>query len=182
MESATELTDLEIAVDRHQRRVYTFAHYFLGNRHEAEDVTQEVLVRLWRRGGAVEPAALLPWLLRVTRNACYDLLRRRRPGLAQSSPAAEAAAERVPDGAPGPEAAMVATEAQRRVREALRRLPEPYRSAVILREVQGLAYQEISEALDVPLNTVRVHIHRGRQKLRDLLREEMAPCRVARTI
>jgi RNA polymerase sigma-70 factor, ECF subfamily len=173
--------DLDAAVARYQRRVYTFAHYFLGNWQEAEDVTQEVLLRLWRRGGAVEPAALLPWLLRVTRNACYDLLRRRRPGLALSSPAAEAAAQRVPDGEPGPEEGAVAMEAQRRVRDALRRLPEPYRGAVILREVQGLSYQEISEALDIPLNTVRVHIHRGRQKLRELLREEIAPCRIART-
>jgi RNA polymerase sigma factor (sigma-70 family) len=173
--------DLDAAVARYQRRVYTFAHYFLGDWQEAEDVTQEVLLRLWRRGGAVEPAALLPWLLRVTRNACYDLLRRRRPGFAVSSPAAETAAREVPDGEPGPEAEAVATETQRWVRDALRRLPEPYRSAVILREVQGLSYQEISEALDVPLNTVRVHIHRGRQKLRDLLREEIAPCRVSRT-
>lgn len=173
--------DLDLAVYRHQRRIYSFAHYFLGDRQEAEDVTQEVLVRLWRSGGVVEPAALLPWLLRVTRNACYDLLRRRRPRAVLSSPAAEAAAERVPDGRPGPEAAAAASEMQRRVREALRRLPEPYRSALILREVQGLAYQEISQALDVPLNTVRVHIHRGRQRLRDLLREETTPCGIART-
>jgi RNA polymerase sigma factor (sigma-70 family) len=180
VESATGLTDLEMAVARYQRRIYTFAHYFLGNWQEAEDVTQEVLLRLWRRGGAIEAAGLLPWLLRVTRNACYDLLRRRRPGFALSSPEADSAAQRVPDGTPGPEAAAAATEARDRVRGALRRLPEPYRSAVILREVQGLSYQEIGEALDIPLNTVRVHIHRGRQKLRDLLREETATCRMAR--
>jgi RNA polymerase sigma factor (sigma-70 family) len=173
--------DLDEAVGRYQRRIFSFAHYFLGNPQEAEEVTQEVLLRLWRRGAAVEAVAMLPWLLRVTRNACYDLLRRRRLGSTLSSPAAELAAQRVPDEAPGPEAAVVAGEVQRRVREALRQLPEPYRSAVILREVQGLAYQEISAALDIPLNTVRVHIHRGRQKLRDLLREEIAPCRAAQT-
>ena len=174
MESAS---DLDATVNRYQRRGYTFAHYFLGNFQEAEDVTQEVLLRLWQRGGGVEAEALLPWLLRVTRNACYDLLRRRKAGFGLPS-SLEGVAERIATDEPGPEAAAAATEVQVRVREALRQLPEPYRSAVILREIQGLAYQEISDALELPINPVRVHIHRGRQKLRELLREE-APCRVS---
>ncbi|HVT18933.1 MAG TPA: sigma-70 family RNA polymerase sigma factor [Thermoanaerobaculia bacterium] len=70
--------DFEAAVRRHQRRVYTFARYLLASREEAEDVTQEVLLRLWRHGESLDPEMLTGWLLRVTRNACFDLLRRRR--------------------------------------------------------------------------------------------------------
>ena len=70
--------DFEEAARRHQRRVYTFAHYFLGNREEAEDVTQEVLLRLWRHADHLEEDGVERWLLTVTRNACYDQLRRRR--------------------------------------------------------------------------------------------------------
>src|SRR5579859_3155215 len=70
--------DFEEAARRHQRRVYTFARYFLGNREEAEDITQEVLLRLWRNCDHLEEEMVEAWLLKVTRNACFDLLRRRR--------------------------------------------------------------------------------------------------------
>src|SRR4051812_50216482 len=83
------LTAFEDTAQRYQRRVYSFARYLLSNREEAEDVTQEVLLRLWRHQDGVEEERLGAWLLRVTRNACYDLLRRRRsdatqPGMAAS--------------------------------------------------------------------------------------------------
>lgn len=168
--------DFEAAVRRHQRGVYTFARYFLASREEAEDVTQEVLLRLWRHGESLDPEMLTGWLLRVTRNACLDLLRRRRSAgagmVAIVAIGPDKSAAR-PSGEPDPEQAARGSELQRRVQEALRRLDEPYRSALILREVQGLPYQRISEVLGTPLNTVRVLIHRGRQKLRDQLREEL---------
>jgi RNA polymerase sigma factor (sigma-70 family) len=162
--------EFEEAARRHQGRVYTFARYFLGNREEAEDVTQEVLLRLWRHGLELEDEAVRPWLLRVTRNACYDQLRRRRlplnsPAGLEALPAETAGAEA------DPESRAASAALSRRLRAELDRLEEPYKSVLILREIQELQYQEISDALEIPLNTVRVYIHRGRRRLREQLKE-----------
>jgi len=165
-------TGIEEVVARYQRRVFTFARYFLGQREEAEDVTQEVLIRLWRNADGLDPERLGAWLLKVTRNACYDRLRKRRTAAAVVAPdidpeVTETAASAEPDPATQAESA----DFRRRLLAALGRLEEPYRSVLILREVQDFQYQEISDALDLPLNTVRVYIHRGRQRLREQLKE-----------
>jgi RNA polymerase sigma factor (sigma-70 family) len=170
------MTGIEEVVARYQRRVFTFARYFLGHREEAEDVTQEVLIRLWRhwrQGEELDPERVAGWLMKVTRNACYDRLRQRRSAAAVVAPdlppeVAETAATTAPD----PAARAEAADFRRRLLAALGRLEEPYRSVLILREVQDFQYQEISDALDLPLNTVRVYIHRGRQRLREQWKED----------
>jgi RNA polymerase sigma-70 factor (ECF subfamily) len=169
------LTAFEDTAQRYQRRVYSFARYLLSNREEAEDVTQEVLLRLWRHRQGVDEERLGSWLLRVTRNACYDLLRKRRSetaaGLAPGLD--EEAAEGVATPEPGPQALAEATDFRRRLLAALSELGEPYKSVVILREVQGLPHREIGEALGIPEVTVRVHLHRGRKRLREILKEDV---------
>jgi len=166
------MTGIEEVVARYQRRVFTFARYFLGQKEEAEDVTQEVLIRLWRNADGLDPERIGAWLARVTRNACYDRLRRQRSAATVFIPETDPErAEETPSAAPDPAARAEVADFQRRLLSALGRLEEPYRSVLILREVQDLKYQEISDALDLPLNTVRVYIHRGRQRLRDALRE-----------
>lgn len=166
------MTAFETTAERYRRRVFTFARSLLSNREEAEEVTQDVLLRLWRHQRRVDEERLGTWLLRVTRNACYDLLRRRRSHqIAAGPPADEEEAAEVPSAEPGPEARIQASDFRRRLKAALDEIGEPYRTVVVLREVQGLAHREISEALGVPEATVRVHLHRGRRRLRDILRE-----------
>jgi RNA polymerase sigma-70 factor (ECF subfamily) len=162
----------DAAVRRHQKKVFTLASYLLGDPAEAEDVTQEVLIRLWRRGHEVDPDRLGSWLLRVTRNACIDLHRRRgsRPGVVPLADGSGSGREVFED-APGPEGLARASELGVRIGQALGSLAEPFRSVVILREVQGLSYQEIGEALEIPMSSVRVNLHRGRQRLREQLKE-----------
>ena len=160
----------EDVVTQQQRKVHSFAHYFLGSPEEAEDVTQEVFLKLWQNRSKVDPDRVRPWLLRVTRNACYDRLRKRRstsrvinldadPEIVESSPGAD----------PGPEVDAQRADFRRHIEAELQNLGEPYRSILILREIQDLRYREISEILDMPLNTVRVYIHRGRRQLREQL-------------
>jgi RNA polymerase sigma-70 factor (ECF subfamily) len=166
------MTGIEEVIARYQRRVFTFARYFLGQREEAEDVTQEVLIRLWRHADGLDAERLGSWLQRVTRNACYDRLRQRRSAASVVAPDADPeATEKAVSGGADPAALAESADFQRRLMSALGRLEEPYRSILILREVQDLKYQEISDALELPLNTVRVYIHRGRQRLREELKE-----------
>jgi len=162
----------EAAVENHQRRIYTFARYTLGNQEEADDITQEVLLRLWRNRRDLDDRNLGAWLLRVTRNACYDLLRRRRSAARVfSSQPEEEIVETEPASQPDPQARAEAASFRGHLRDALDELGEPYKSVIILREIQGLKYQEISDALEMPLSSVRVNLHRGRKKLREKLGE-----------
>ena len=164
----------EDTAQRYQQRVYSFARYLLANREEAEDVTQEVLLRLWRHRQGVDEERLGSWLLRVTRNACYDLLRKRRSETAAGlAPGFEDEAEEVASREPDPQSRAAASGFRRRLLAALGEIGEPYKSVVILREVQGLSHREISEILGIPEVTVRVHLHRGRRRLRELLKEDV---------
>ena len=164
------MTGFEDVVSQQQRKVYSFAQYYLGSPEEAEDVTQEVFLKLWRNWQKIELDSVRAWLLRVTRNACFDRMRQRRsmsrliqpetePEIVESSPTPDA----------DPEALAQRAAFRRHLVDALRELGEPYRSVLILREIQGLRYREISDALEMPLNTVRVNIHRGRRLLREQL-------------
>jgi len=161
----------DAAVATHSRRVFTLAVYLLGDREEAEDVTQDVLIRLWRKGHDVAPHRIGSWLVRVTRNACIDAIRRRGSGIRGVTDSREDALPKLASGVPGPEILARSSELGNRILAALERLSEPHRSVVILREVQGLSYQEIGEAMEMPMSNVRVTLHRGRQRLREELEE-----------
>lgn len=169
------VSGFEAAARRHQRKVYTFARYYLGNTAEAEDISQEVLIKLWQREGELGADGQQAWLLKVTRNACYDRLRRRKTAarIFADDDEGEAAA-RAPMHDPGPEATVAAKDFRRHLKQALEQLKDPMKSIVILREIQGFKYQEISDTLDIPLTTVRVYLHRGRRRLREQLKEVYA--------
>lgn len=141
------------------------AYRLTGNEADAQDLVQEVLLRVRRGLSAYRPGSMEGWLSRITTNAFLDEVRRRRrrpvealppePGLAGASPdaAGELAATVLPD----------------ELQAALRALPEEFRVAVVLSDVVGLPYAEIAEHLGVPVGTVRSRIHRGRRALREAL-------------
>jgi len=159
-------------VNAHEDRIYRFARSMLKDGVTAQDVTQDVLITLWEHREDLDPDRLLPWLLRVTRNACIDHLRRRQTRhdtlTVDTDGLRDAASSR-----PGPDAATEAADFEARVHDALEEVDEPYRSVVELRELQDLKYKEIADALDMPLNTVKVYIHRGRKKLRRHLSDRL---------
>jgi RNA polymerase sigma-70 factor (ECF subfamily) len=163
--------EFDAAVEQHSRRVFTLAVYLLGDRGEAEDVTQDVLIRLWQKGHEVAPDRIGSWLVRVTRNACVDAIRRRVSGIRGVTDLREDSPPEAPFQDPGPEALARSSQLRGWILAALQRLSEPHRSVVILREIQGLSYQEIGEALEMPLSNVRITLHRGRRRLREELRE-----------
>ena len=163
----------EAMADEWRHRIYTFAYYSLGSREEAEDVTQDVLVRLWQHWPRLEPGHVIPWIIRVTRNACCDIHRQRQTRHALLANPVNDPPQPSPMG-PDPVAELEASDFRQQVERVLREVDEPYRTIVILREIEGLAYAQIATALALPLGTVKVYLHRGRRRLRERMREDVA--------
>ncbi len=139
------------------------AYRLTGNDADAQDLVQEVLVRVHRGLSTYRPGSLEAWLSRITTNAFLDDLRRRRrrptEPLADDRAVALAGSEDV-------EATVAAASLSGDIETALRKLPEDYRVAVVLCDVVGLPYGEIADQLSIPVGTVRSRIHRGRSALR----------------
>jgi RNA polymerase sigma-70 factor (ECF subfamily) len=154
-------------VAQHKDRVFSFAFYYLGDRDQAEDVTQDVLIKLWRHWNDLEVDDLAAWLTTVTRNASFDALRKRKR--AAVAPGGDEVFAHIPDPRPGPAREAAGSELAQRLMAALHDLPEPYRSILLLREIQQRPHQEIADSLEMSLVTVRVYAHRGRKMLREAL-------------
>ena len=164
------LFEFEHQVKRYKDRVYGFAFHYLGTVEEAEDVTQEVFIRFWQHRMSVDEKQPIGWLLRVTRNASIDAIRRRKTYRRTVSVDSEMV-ENVSEIKLSPEQDAEYSDFQMHLKRALDTLAEPYRSIVIMREIEEMKYNEISEALELPLNTVKVYLHRARKMLRDQLKE-----------
>jgi RNA polymerase sigma-70 factor, ECF subfamily len=166
--------DFRSLADAYGARVYTFALYALRRPEDAEDVTQEVLVRLWQNREAVSSEGMTAWVMRVTRNLVIDVARRRRAraGVMAEGTDAEIAASFVPSHHRADEGAKRG-ELRVVLEAAVAALEEPYRSIVVMREIQGFAYEEVAAALELPLGTVKAYLHRARRRLRDSVRSTM---------
>ncbi len=157
----------EELVRDHGARVYRLAYRLTGNRPDAEDLTQDVFVRVFRSLHRFQPGTFEGWLHRITTNLFLDSARRRQKirfdGLAEGS------AERLPSALPGPSDQLADADLDHDVAAALAALPPEFRAAVVLCDIEGLSYEEISAVLDVKIGTVRSRIHRGRAQLRAAL-------------
>jgi len=155
--------------DEHGGRIYTLALYLLGRREDAEDVTQEVLVRLWRHRDRIDPARTRAWVSQVTRNLVIDYARARRMRTAMFAEGTDAEATAVAVDA-RPDRGVIDGELREALEFAITRLDEPYRTILVMREIQDCAYHEIADALNMPLGTVKVYLHRARRRVRETLR------------
>jgi RNA polymerase sigma-70 factor, ECF subfamily len=143
--------------------VYTVAYRLTGNHHDAQDLVQEVLLRVQRGLRSYRPGSMEAWLGRITTNAFLDDVRRRRRRPAYAVPDVP---ETMESGALAADDALAREALPEHVAHALRDLPDDYRAAVVLCDVVGLHYDEIADELGVPVGTVRSRIHRGRALLR----------------
>ena len=148
------------------RFIYTVAYRLTGNHEEAQDLVQEVLLRVRRGLATYQPGSMEGWLSRIATNAVLDDVRRKKRRPVEALPED---AERVLPGALPADEALAAANLPDHIQDALRDLPEDYRAAVVLCDVVGLTYEEIAASLDVPIGTVRSRIHRGRVQLREVL-------------
>jgi len=155
----------EVARD-HGRFIYTVAYRLTGDHQEAQDLTQEVLLRVRRGLATYRPGSMEAWLSRITTNAFLDDVRRKKRRPTDPLPDDP---DRVLEGGASPDEVLARTVLPDDIQAAIAALPPDYRAAVVLCDVVGQSYEEIAEALDVPVGTVRSRIHRGRSRLRDQL-------------
>jgi len=167
-----DLDAFNALVVAYQGQVYSVCLRMLGSPQPAEDATQETFIAAFRAVSRFRRGSLRAWLFRIAANVCYDELRRRRsrPQVPLEAPAGDERPAAEPASPDEPlEERAVRQELARCLEGGLASLPADQRLAVILRDVQGLAYEEVAEATGASLGTVKSRISRGRAALRDFL-------------
>ena len=158
----------------HQNKVYTLCVHMVTNREEAEDLAQEAFLKAWRSLNSFqEESSFATWMHRLTTNVCLDHLRKqaRRQNIstAVSLDDEESGWTEPVDHTQDPQRRLEQREQRELLAKALNELPEHHRRLIIMREVSGLSYQEIADALDADLGTVKSGISRARERLRKIL-------------
>jgi RNA polymerase sigma-70 factor (ECF subfamily) len=154
-------------VARHYgRQIYNYAYRLTGNRDDASDLVQEVLLRVRKGLPGYRPGSFEGWLWRITRNAFLDDVRRRKRRPTTELPDVDRSTLLT---APSPDEVLAQVRLSDDVQSALLKLPLDFRECVVMCDVVGLTYEEIAAAAEIPVGTVRSRIHRGRRMLRELL-------------
>lgn len=165
-----EQAAFRVLVERYQKLVYTLALRMVSNPADAEDVAQEAFLSAWKGLPKFRmDAKFSTWLYRLTVNAATDLLRRRQKEQAHQSLEDEEQPVQIPDDAPGPEEQAQAAERRAVLQRAIDSLTENHRKILLLREVNGLDYQEIGQVLELTPGTVKSRLARARRELREKL-------------
>ena len=159
-----EVPTWEAVARTHGRFLYNVAYRLTGNDDDAYDLVQEALLRVRKGLETYQPGSMEGWLSRIVTNVFLDEVRRKRRRPVEVMPEDP---ERLLPSAPGADEATESLSDD--VQAALRRLPEEFRTAVVLCDVVGLSYEEIADAISIPVGTVRSRIHRGRRLLRAAL-------------
>jgi RNA polymerase sigma-70 factor (ECF subfamily) len=167
---AGDLEAFELLMRQHERLVLATALRLTGNMEDAQDISQEVFLRLYKNLSKVQAANALPaWLYRVTVNACHDL-RRRKPAQSPVEMAAELAASGM-----DPQTSLTQAERRRVLEMSLRILPEKERAALVLRDLEGLSTGEVARALGSSEATVRSQVSKARAKVHDFVERYFSP-------
>lgn len=161
-------------VTNHSAKVFRLAYRLTGNKYDAEDLTQEVFVRVFRSLANFKPGTIDGWLHRITTNLFLDQARRKQR--IRFDTLGDDAESRLPGSDPGPERTFEFNNLDLDIAAALEALPPDFRAAVVLCDMEGLSYDEVAQVLDIKLGTVRSRIHRGRAMLRESL-ADLAPGR-----
>lgn len=173
-------------VEKYRQQTFFLALQITGNREDAMDISQESFIRAWNNLGRFDTGRPFgAWLLRIVRNLCIDLLRRRRvrraaslddPGPGRDGGEGRPLSETVCDErAPAADVLVERNELKAKIWRALGRLDEKHRTILVLRDFQDLSYLEMAEVLHVPKGTVMSRLHQARRRLREELTREGEP-------
>jgi len=162
-------------VELYKDKVFQLCFRMLGNRHEAEDLAQEAFVRAFVNIHSFKiNMKFSTWLYRIATNLCIDRLRKKKPDYHLDAEVAGTEGlnmySQIASDTLKPEEEVASLELQESIQEEITKLPEKYRSVIVLKYIEELSLKEISDILDLPVGTVKTRIHRGREALRKQLR------------
>jgi len=168
--AAGDRTAFTQLMEHYQSACYGLAWRLLNDADQAADATQDAFIHAYRAIGSYRGGIFRSWLMRITANASYDILRRQQRRPSSPLPDPEEGAPELPDAAAiDPYAEASRAEMYRHLELALARLPEDQRTAIVLCDVYGMDYNEVAAMTGSALGTVKSRIHRGRLRLRELL-------------
>lgn len=163
-------------VELYKEKIYHLAYRMLQNRHEAEEIVQETFLRVYTNLDRYdEEQKFSTWIYRIGTNLCIDRLRKRKVNYSLDAEMGDGEGtdwySTLPSREETPDQQVLLSETQSQIRQSIETLPEKYRAVVILRYLQDLSLQEISEVLSMPVTTIKTRLHRGREFLRKKLEQ-----------
>ena len=157
-------------VNKNKNLIYNQAYYFTGSKEDAEDITQDVFIKFWHHMNSIKRASTQAWLLKVAKNLCIDHCRKKK----------ELPVNEIEDGhsyfdefEKNPEQDLIERDVMEKLLHFINQLPEKMRSILIMRDIQDLKYELIAQTMDLPLNSVKVYLHRGRKMLSKQIKQNM---------
>lgn len=172
-----DVSSFEQLINQYQKMAYNVAYRIMGNEEDAKDMTQEALIKVYKKLKTFRmDASFSTWLYRIVMNTCKDDLRKKKMKTISIDKTYDTGSGEVQmeieDDKLGPEDRLIQKETQGFVQEALQEIPEANRIVLVLRDIKGMSYDEISEVLDLPKGTVKSRINRGRQALKDVINKK----------
>ena len=165
-------TALEELLFAYEKRVYNIAYRYMGNEADAFDMAQETLIKIYKRIRAFKgESSFSSWVYRITVNTCLDGLRKHKKNVISLEGTLESGASYKDEKMDTPEETAVRKERQKFVQRAINALSPDHKSVIILRDINGLSYEEVALCLSVSVGTVKSRISRARQKLKEILLE-----------
>lgn len=165
-------------VDLYKDKIFHLAYRMLSNRHESEDVVQDTFLRVYKNLDRYdENQKFSTWIYRIATNLCVDRLRKRKPTYSLDAEMNDKEGidgyAMIPSDDRTPETEFMLTETQVMIRQAIESLPAKYKTVMILRYLQELSLQEISDVLGMPITTIKTRVHRGREFMRKKLERKL---------
>lgn len=168
--SSGDAAAFNLLLGAHEKQMYAVAMRMCRNREDAQDCLQEAMLRTFRAIGSFKgQSSFSTWLYRITMNTCLDELRRRKNKKSTSLDGLLDVGWSPQDAGESPEKHAIMSETHAKLNAAIRELPDDMRAAIVLRDIHGLPYEEIAQALNVNVGTIKSRISRGREKLREKL-------------
>ncbi|MCH8034026.1 MAG: RNA polymerase sigma factor [Bacteroidetes bacterium] len=154
-------------IEQNKNKIFNYSLYMLHNQMDAEDITQEVMIRIWQNINKFNFLAARAWIMRTTHNLCIDYLRRNKNQYQRELSIDDNLSERIEDkrNAVLPDEALIQSLLDKNIKSAVENLQERFKCPFVLYELQGFKYKEISKILDVSLSSVKVNILRARKQL-----------------